>query len=278
MRMVTLVLGAVLLVAVPGALFVESAPQPAAQTAMTNVDVVKMVEAGLSQEIIVASVRQAPAKNFTLTPEALIELKRKGVPDPVIAAMLGSPPVAASATLATPPAAMTDPNDPMQPHPDGIYLDMGEGASPRLLQLTEASVRGRSVSGAWGSAFTGGLTRMKYNYQVRSPRSERRTTSPTPAFYAYGVEPADYALLKMKIKAKDKEREFTGMVMGFTGSRAPKGDVEIVTEKVAEGIYRLKPAVPLQPGEYCFAYATQGVALAALDFGVDPPAPVAPRQ
>lgn len=275
MRSVALV--AAFVVALSSSLFAQSA-------ALTNADVVKMVEAGLPPEVVVGSIRQAKERNFTLTPDALIDLKKKGVPDPVIGAMLNpapSPPaypIVPGRFTVTPPTHSVNSNDPAQPHDPGIYLDAGEGANPRLVQLTEATVTGQSASGGWTNAFTGGLTKMKANYQVRELRAERRTANPTPAFYVYGADPQDYALLRMKVKARDKEREFTAMVMGLTGARAPKGDVEISAEKVAEGIYRVKPATPLQPGEYCFAYATQGVALAALDFGVDAPAPTtAPR-
>lgn len=278
MRSVAFVAALVVVLAQP--LFAQS--QPVA--ALTNADVVKMVEAGISPDVVVASIRQAKERDFTLTPDALIELKKKGVPDLVIGAMLNpapSPPpaypIVPGRSAVAPPTHSANSNDPAQPHDPGVYLDTGEGANPRLVRLTEATVTGQSASGGWTNAFTGGLTKMKANYQVRGLRAEHRTANPTPTFYVYGADPQDYALLKVKVKAKDKEREFTGLVMGFTGSRAPKGDVEVSVEKVAEGIYRVKPSSPLQPGEYCFAYATQGVALAALDFGVDLPAPVAPR-
>ena len=268
MRSVALVAA---LVVLSQPLFAQSPPV----AVLTNADVVKMVEAGLPPEVVAASIRQAKDKNFTLTPDALIELKKKGVSDLVIAAMLN--PVASPPTGVFPnrPAAVpsVNSNDPAQPHAMGIYLDAGEGANPRLVQLTEATVTGQSASGGFAKAFTGGLTKMKANYQVRDARAEHRTANPTPTFYAYGVDPRDYALLRMKIKARDKEREFTGLILGLTGNRAPKGDIEIDTEKVADGIYRVTPAMPLQPGEYCLASTTRGVVFAALDFGVDPRVP-----
>lgn len=60
-----------------------------AQQALTNADVVKMVKAGLSADLIVATIKNAQVKNFDLSPDAVIKLKMAGVSDAVIAAMLG---------------------------------------------------------------------------------------------------------------------------------------------------------------------------------------------
>ena len=62
----------------------------AAQTkpaGLTNKEVVDMVKAGLTSEIIVAKIKSTPAK-FDTSPEALSQLRISGVPDPVILAMV----------------------------------------------------------------------------------------------------------------------------------------------------------------------------------------------
>lgn len=51
---------------------------------MTNADVVEMVKAGLSEQIITTSIRQASAKSFDLSPAGLISLKKAGVSDAII--------------------------------------------------------------------------------------------------------------------------------------------------------------------------------------------------
>ena len=73
---------------------------------MTNDDVIQLVTAGLSEQVVTTSIRQAPARNFDLTPTGLIALKKAGVSDAVILAMQerGAPvqaPVASEAK--TPP-------------------------------------------------------------------------------------------------------------------------------------------------------------------------------
>jgi hypothetical protein len=65
-------------------------PSPAQAAAMTNADVVNMVRAGLSEDVIRRAIRQAAARSFDLGPTGLIDLKKAGVPDSVIAVMQGA--------------------------------------------------------------------------------------------------------------------------------------------------------------------------------------------
>jgi hypothetical protein len=63
-------------------------PQTASGAAgMTNDDVVSLVSAGLSEQVIVTSVRQASVASFDLSPKALVALKSSRVPDGVLLAM-----------------------------------------------------------------------------------------------------------------------------------------------------------------------------------------------
>ena len=57
------------------------------KNAMTNADVIEMVGAALSEQVIITSIRQAPAKDFDLTPTGLIALKKAGVSDAVVLVM-----------------------------------------------------------------------------------------------------------------------------------------------------------------------------------------------
>lgn len=79
----------------------------AQQAAITNADIVKMVKAGLSEELVVATVQQAQNKTFDVSPSALISLKGSGVSDRIITAMVagGAPtagPVAAAGEVKVP--------------------------------------------------------------------------------------------------------------------------------------------------------------------------------
>ncbi len=58
-----------------------------AKNTMTNADVIQMVTAALSEQVIITSIRQAPVRDFDLTPTGLIALKKAGVSDSVILVM-----------------------------------------------------------------------------------------------------------------------------------------------------------------------------------------------
>lgn len=57
--------------------------------ALTNADIVKMVKAGLPENIIVREI-QASRTNFGTSPSALIELKKQGASEKILGAVLDS--------------------------------------------------------------------------------------------------------------------------------------------------------------------------------------------
>ena len=64
-----------------------SAQSPAASTTLTNASVVKLVRAGFREKTLIAIINARPVR-FDLSPDRLIELKKGGVPERVILAML----------------------------------------------------------------------------------------------------------------------------------------------------------------------------------------------
>lgn len=70
-----------------GAAVAARAQGAAAPTTLTNASVVKLVRAGFREKTVVAIINARPV-SFDLAPERLIELKRGGVPERVILAMI----------------------------------------------------------------------------------------------------------------------------------------------------------------------------------------------
>jgi len=66
-----------------------SAAQNRTSNKLTNGDIVRMVNAGLSESIILREIEISDSK-FVTTPDALIELKNRGVPDEIMEAILDS--------------------------------------------------------------------------------------------------------------------------------------------------------------------------------------------
>lgn len=97
--------------------------------AITNSEVVEMIEAGLSSDVVAKAVQTAAAVNFDLTPTGLIALKKAKVPDAVISAMQAHTASAPAATeAAKKPAPKYDPSLAPRPRPappspcDGVEL------------------------------------------------------------------------------------------------------------------------------------------------------------
>lgn len=74
--------------AICASLFLQSAmAQQSRETPLTNASVVKLVRAGFKENTIIAIVRSRP-NQFDLSPDRLIELKKSGVSEKIILAML----------------------------------------------------------------------------------------------------------------------------------------------------------------------------------------------
>jgi uncharacterized protein YcfJ len=83
----------------------QQAAAAAEQRAMHNDDVVYMVKSGVSEQVIINSMRERGAR-FDTSPEAIVNLKSNGVSDAVIYAMQTTPPPIA---MVPPPGAVYGP-------------------------------------------------------------------------------------------------------------------------------------------------------------------------
>jgi len=103
---------------------------------MTNADVIQLVTAGLSEQVVTTSIRQAPGKNFDLTPTGLIALKKAGVSDAVIVVMqeAATPVQAAAASEAkTPPKYDASLSAPPKPAAHAAQPSDGRGVVEKAL-------------------------------------------------------------------------------------------------------------------------------------------------
>jgi len=89
-------------------------PQTVSST-ISNKEVLEMIKAGLTAEVVVAKIKSSPT-SFDTSPAALAELKSANVPDAVILAMVNGP--AMNAAPADAPA------DPMVNVPDGTEVEI----------------------------------------------------------------------------------------------------------------------------------------------------------
>ena len=105
-----------------------------AQEILRNEDVAKMAAAGLGDDVIVAKVQEAEQVDFALAVDDLIALRKAGVSERVVHAML-------ERSKPAPPRPMARPA-PAAPPSNGISLQSGEGAVPLHMAIGEVSAAG----------------------------------------------------------------------------------------------------------------------------------------
>jgi hypothetical protein len=93
----------------------QTAQKPDANL-MTNQDVIKMVKAGLSEEIVIRAVRQATTVRFDLSSDGLIALKTAGVSESILSTM--QDPSAPAQPAKAPDRAVAPSSE--QPHPQPL--------------------------------------------------------------------------------------------------------------------------------------------------------------
>ena len=135
-------------------------PQATPPQGVTVDSVIAMVQAGISDEVILARLKKG-AKQYDLTPADMIRLKKANVSDVVVRVMIdpttdvskpsavpqpqiSAMPAVQILTIAAPSAAVAsgatpavgapasgDPNDPLTPHDSGIYVFTTDRAGTR---------------------------------------------------------------------------------------------------------------------------------------------------
>jgi len=274
--------------------------QEAAKPALTNDDVIKMVQVKLGDGVIIAKIKSSACKFDTGT-DALIKLKQAGVSDSVMQAMTeaGAGVATSAAAPAGPPP---DPNDPNAEHDPGIYYLHETPEGRRMVELQPTAYSGAKSGGIFKSAMTYGIATAKWKAVVQGARASVRITDPTPAFYFYfekkhgtlsysgglasmfgGLStPSQFTLVRFEPKKNSRE-----LIVGQWGAyRASSGtrEKDVVGfdfVKLSPGVFRVVPRSNVEPGEYCF-FNTGQVGFAGpvggggggggmlFDFGINP--------
>lgn len=285
--LVIAVLGVAFLLASSSYAQQPTSPPSTRSEALTNADILKMIEAKLTDDLIISKI-QASACSFDTSTDTILKLKSQGVSEAVIQAMVvaGKPPTEAS-TRATPPA---DPNNPLSPHAPGIYWLAKTQGGQQLARLEASTYGGGKTSGMIGSGMTWGLKKMKVKAELAGPHAALRIRESSPEFWFYfedaaqgfgrgplsaqASKPEDFVLAKME--GHEKERLLVvGQASLFGGSSGlrSKDVVAVQVQKVAPGIFKVTVSKALDPGEYCFVPpggVAAGMAGGQLfDFGID---------
>jgi hypothetical protein len=221
-----------------------------AQQGLTNTDIIKMQSAGLNDSVILSSVNSQPAA-YDTSADGLIALKKAGVSDAVLAAMISR--TAAMKGGVANPAGTNLPSTAQAGPPVGVeevgvyYQDKNKSWRP-----IQSEIVNTKSGGLLKSIASQGIVKEDTNGHVKGAESPTKLTSGTNilVFMPETFSVNDYVLLKLHKNSNNREfRALTGGVFHSSGG-ATKDIVEFGAQKLAPHVYELTFVTPLTPGEY----------------------------
>jgi hypothetical protein len=259
MKIIRLALGLVLVAAMCLSL---PASISLAQEVLTNDSVVQMVKAGLPEAVVIAKIKSTATK-FDLKTDSLVNLKKAGVSDKVLEAMVaagsGSPTAGAMPAAPAPAVAAG-----ALKNQEVIYQLVGD----RYVEMFATSANLETNMAFFQS---------KSEVVLEGRKAQYRTTEKRPVFLStYSSTDAPLVRLKPGDAHNDRNLKIgSGAFMPFGGTQKMgvrnEDKIAISIERDPRGFYRVTPAAPLPPGEYGFILATGFGAGSGkvYDFGVD---------
>lgn len=258
MKMMRVVLVVVLAAAVglslPGAVSL-------AQEVLTNDSVIQMVKAGLPEAVVVAKIKSSATK-FDLKTDSLVNLKKAGVSDKVLEAMVAAGSGSATTAMPAPPAPAVAAG--ALKNQDVIYQLVGE----KYIEMFPTAANLETNMAFFQS---------KSEVVLEGRKAKLRITDKQPVFLST-YSSTDAPLVKLKPGDSHDDRNLkigSGGFHPFGGTQRmgvrQEDKIDINIERDARGFYRVTPAKPLPPGEYGFILATGfGAGSGKIyDFGVD---------
>lgn len=265
-----------------------------AQSIRTNADVIKLIQAGMSNAVIVQSIDATNDARFDTSADALILLKRRGASDEVIQRILSKASATTSASRSPKSSAVERSEGGRCSDNDDTESVMKILDAGKELSLTPSSFNqdtNINPISVLGMALTFGIvkTQVKVLVSIPGTRAGTRLQGNQPLLKDVGVlsnTSADtISLVRLEVKDGNRVIAAEEGSFGVTGdtTRAgypPESLVPLIPTLTKRGckyttqgqtftlnIYDVAPKEPLPPGEY--AMILLGTKQ-AFDFGVDP--------
>lgn len=227
-------------------LFLFFCPILIAQQALNNEAVIKMVKAGLSEDVIVSTVNSSPG-SYDTTADGLIALKGAGVTDKIVGAMIarasGIAPAAAApvATGSALPAGIDE---------VGVYYKDKSGVWQALMP----EIVNFKSGGAMKKFMTQGIVKGDVNGHISGKHGKTQVTFPAvlAVYVPEGTAITEYQLLRLHQSGDAREfRSMTGGVIHQSGG-ATRDALEFQPQKLAPRLYQVTLESALGKGEYGF--------------------------
>ncbi len=242
---------------------------PAFAETLTNAEIVMLLEAGLGEEAVVAKIETSDG-NYATDTATLLDLKAKGVPGSVIAAML-------KRSVVEPELSEISP-DPLAPHFTGVYLFDDWSQEPRMWKIDPTASTQTKTGGILGYAITGGIASASVKAVIPGDTARTNSKRQQPVFYMYfdssnGTQggtfstgfgssiqsPNEFSLVRLSEKKGRREARIGSMNIG--GAKAgvmDKDQIAFSYDQASPGVYKVQPDGPLSQGEYGFLFALGG--------------------
>jgi hypothetical protein len=273
-------------------LLLVAATSAQAQAPLTNEDILTMVQAGFGEETIIKAIEtNEPAYDTSV--QALVELKKVGVSEKIITAMLEAGakkkgkarleanPVGTPTT--SPGSATAESRDvwpaelAAMPREVGLYYER----NGEFIWLYGKPIVATNTGGFLKRSLTMGVSKVRSKGQLPGKRAQLQVFERQPAFYAYmpeGQTPEGFVIVKMETKGNRRVFQVGssgGLSGGISRGLNVKKVYQIEIERIASRLYRVTPLRELKHGEYgflgTFTYTTAGLAGAGekiYDFGI----------
>jgi len=253
----------------------------ASAATLTNADVIKLLEAGMPESVILQSIATSTTK-FDTSATALVALKNKGASAAVLSAVI-SPKSAAAPATSTAPAGRAAPavaaSNAVNPE-EALLLQNGQETSMQYI-IAQTRTAARAL-GFGGIASYASLTGTKAARRLPGEGFEFIVSVPKNAQVAGYVTIANFAVRNNGTR----EVSTGGGYMSYSSGIAKDRVVAITSEQLPdqsrakEGfvLYKVKPEKALASGEYALVFYTAEVRVAGFfaqaansfyDFGVD---------
>jgi hypothetical protein len=253
----TLILVAAVSLSLPGAISL-------AQEVLTNDSVIQMVKAGLPEAVVIAKIKSTSSK-FDLKTDSLVSLKKAGVSDKVLEAMVAAGSGAAPSTAAAAPA------------PPAPALAAGALKTQDVIYQLVAGKYVELFATSANLETNMAFFQSKSEVVLEGKKAQYRISEKQPVFLStYSSTDAPLVRLKPGDEHNDRNLKIgSGAFMPFGGTQKMgvrnEDKIPVTIERDPRGFYKVTPSAALAPGEYGFILATGfGAGSGKIyDFGVD---------
>jgi hypothetical protein len=224
--------------------FLAFCPLLFSQQALDNDAIIKLIKAGLSDDLIVNTINLSPG-NYDTSANGLIALKKAKASDKVIGAIMLK---ASGASGASNPAGVQANGLPVGIEDVGVYIKNASGAwTPLLPEIVNFE-----SSGKFRNIVSAGIVKGDLNGRVDGPRSRLNATLPFnfAVYLPEGVAITEYQLLRLHTNAGS--RQFLSAAGGalHTSAGAVRDEVEFLPQKLAPRLYQITLTPNAGRGEF----------------------------